>query len=151
MDYNTALAWCTSNNGVLPVPASDEENEFLRGLGNTFLGFDTSELDQLTWTNWRRGEPSGDGPVVQLLTNVPWNSDDWEGKWNDDSRRQYPATCYTSKGNTISVNLNLLTPGSRGAHIFAFLGYKNFQSVNYDRSTSFNGEFVVKLLTSIFG
>jgi len=59
MDYETAVAWCNGLGGSFPVPTSPEENEFLRQLGNTFLGFGTnSDLSALTWTNWGPGTVS---------------------------------------------------------------------------------------------
>jgi len=70
MNLEDAEAWCRSHNGHLPIPESAEENEFLRNLGNTWLGFRTTDMSKVTYTNWRPGEPSGDSTGVQLIASV---------------------------------------------------------------------------------
>jgi len=101
MSHTTAQSWCSSQNGHLPIPGSFEENEFLRQLGSTWLGFDTSNLDILNWTNWGYGEPSGDGSKVRLVDISPSNSDKWYGQWNaDDDDVEFPATCYITSDGT---------------------------------------------------
>jgi len=47
MTHTAAQSWCSSQNGHLPIPASFEENEFLRQLGSTWLDFDNIKLEQL--------------------------------------------------------------------------------------------------------
>jgi len=55
MDYYEARSWCEQQGGSLPIPTSPEENQFLRTLGNTFLGFEREDRVRLTWSNWREG------------------------------------------------------------------------------------------------
>ena len=105
MNFNDAHAWCQDNNGQLPTPTSSAENDFLRGLGSTYLAFDVSQASDLSYTNWHAGEPSGDGSAIVLIDIAKWTGDNWNGKWNDmpadetDAEYLYGSTCYISKGN----------------------------------------------------
>ena len=95
MTHTNALSWCTALGGTLPIPASNEENEFLHNLGNTWLGLTTN--DPFSYTNWHSGEPSGDGIYVQLINTTPWSGEKWNGDWNDSGPNDNlgSSTCYT--------------------------------------------------------
>ena len=80
---------CEDQGLTLPLPKSSEDNEELRvKLRN--LDIDSSWLDiesptaVLSWTNWRSGQPSGDGKGVHMVVNRKWGSN-WNGQWNDES------------------------------------------------------------------
>ena len=96
MSYNAASYWCRQLNGHLPIPSSQEENDFLAEIGNTWLAVNTKDLSGLNFTNWRVGEPNGDSDKVQLLVGKQWNADWGFGLWNDGSYAVAPwrATCY---------------------------------------------------------
>ena len=96
MTYSNAVSWCNSLNGSLPIPSSPAENQILTSLGNTWLGFTTSNMTGVLWFNWGHGKPSGNGQTVQLLDRAPWDNQHWYGQWNDGNDRKYPATCYLS-------------------------------------------------------
>jgi len=93
MDYASAIRWCTSINGVLPVPTSEEENDFLYQLGSTWLGVQTDNMSTVHWTNWKNGEPNGDGIYVHLVKEFDgqWNDINLEGGWLFETG----TTCYT--------------------------------------------------------
>ena len=106
MSYSEANTWCTQQNGNLPIPISQKENNFLAEIGSTWLGCSTDNLESLTYTNWackpsgdgQRCEPSGDGPHVQLLVGKRWGRDWGYGGWNDQPSDQPSensfSTCY---------------------------------------------------------
>jgi len=93
MTLANAQAWCNGINGNLPIPESAEENEFLAGLGSTWLGFLTTDMVGLTFTYWRSNEPSGDSTGVQLIAEEQKWGYTWDGRWNDGSD-EWPTTCY---------------------------------------------------------
>ena len=99
MDYIEANSWCTEQNGNLPIPTSQEENDFLADIGSTWLGANTQDSINLSYTNWvchRNGcEPSGDGPQVQLIVGYRWDVNWGYGGWNDQMiSGDSLATCY---------------------------------------------------------
>ena len=106
MDYSSALAWCDSLNGELPIPTSINENKFLRSLGSSWLGV-SATMKGLVWTNWGTGARNGNADGVQLQGE--------DGQWIDGNN-EVPTTCYLSvKGKVIISRVYLFTP------FFAFL------------------------------
>ena len=97
MSYNEANSWCTQQSGQLPIPTSQEENDFLANIGSTWLAVNTQNLSGLTYTNWGLGrygrEPSGDGSQVELIVGEKWGVDWKFGTWNDGGS-SFAATCY---------------------------------------------------------
>ena len=74
MFWAEADTHCQSLGGFLPLPRSQEENDWLKQFGDTHLGVYNESTDsdtkgdaydrdgqQLTYTNWRPGQPTGDG------------------------------------------------------------------------------------------
>ena len=76
------------------MPLTQEENDFLSNLGDTWLGFTTNNMPN--YTNWGPGEPNGDGNNVELIAGSRWGKD-WNGQWND-GRGNSGITCYLSVG-----------------------------------------------------
>ena len=110
MPYENAVTYCSNKGGRLPIPMTQEENDFLKGLGGTWLGFDMNNRNNLTYTNWRPGEPNNPpGAKPQLLAVTKWKSNGlpitWNGWWNDGLVNEWaPAICYLStSGIIISV------------------------------------------------
>ena len=69
MSWAEADAHCKSLGGALPLPQSQEENDWLAQFGDTHLGLRVGVNDgDLVYTNWRVLEPTGDGPWVFLVT-----------------------------------------------------------------------------------
>ena len=103
MTYDEAFTWCQGLDGHLPTPTSAQENEYLYGLGSTWLGFEATDPN-LAYQNWNQhtNEPSGDGSKVHLVDRTPWNKDEsWYGTWNDvDPTADYAklsSTCYIDR------------------------------------------------------
>ena len=108
MSYIEANSWCTQQNGNLPVPASQEENNFLAEIGSTWLAVNAQNFQSMAYTNWacipKGCEPSGDGPLVQLIVGERWGHDWGHGGWNDIIGSDSFATCYlTLKGEILLV------------------------------------------------
>ena len=103
-NYSTAKSRCSP--GHLPVPATQEENEFLASLGGTWLGFTTDNMANINYSNWLSGEPSNDGVAVQLIAGDKWGKT-WDGAWNDQrTTANFPYICYSvieNQGKCFSI------------------------------------------------
>jgi len=99
VSYEKAKNWCSSIGGFLPIPQSQAENDLVAQIGTTWLGFETTDMSSVTFTNWNAGtnEPSGDGSEVQLISGVKWGHT-WDGRWNDGNGN-HPATCFIRNTN----------------------------------------------------
>ena len=95
LNFHNARKWCSGKGGALPKPINEIEDDFLKQLGSTWLGFSVDEAETLPYKNWGAGEPNrknDDGDRVQLLTG--WNyGTHWGGTWNDGSSK-IQSTCY---------------------------------------------------------
>ena len=94
--FDVASKWCDSLHGSLPVPTSQEENDFLAELGSTFLGVKTTGLAPFTNWNEDHSEPSADGHIVELIVGQKWDTDWDNGLWNSGPKHDhaFPVTCY---------------------------------------------------------
>jgi len=95
MTYSEAHDWCKSKMGNLPAPETDEENEFLGHLGNTWLGIQTDEAKYLDYINWAQNYPNGNANRAMLINRTPVTNEPWFGKWKDsDGQETISSTCY---------------------------------------------------------
>ena len=104
--WTEARQFCTDNGADLASIPDEETNDFVLSLisSRTFIGgvLDSSS-GAWTWTdgtlfsftNWAIGQPSGDGPVLEMAWGVPsWTED---GTWNDLPTSGYPRPALCQK------------------------------------------------------
>ena len=94
LPYNEAERWCFQWYGHLPIPTSQQENDWLADIGSTWLAVNTQYLKKLTYSNFKESEPSGDADTVHLISEVKLNS--YGGFWHDGTGK-WPTTCYLDK------------------------------------------------------
>ena len=64
----------------------------------------------LNWSNWGYGKPSGlNGTKVHLVDIWPSSPDNWYGQWNDGDGGEFPATCYITVAEDVTVNITAPT------------------------------------------
>ena len=78
VQFIDAQSECANLDGILPIPASSEENDFLKELfvNRMWLGLSKGSLTiaPYLYTNWALNEPSGKGDAIYM---------DSEGEWHD--------------------------------------------------------------------
>ena len=88
LDYEDAKAQCESDGTFLAVPRSQTQNDFFADLltlnwdENLWIGINDIEEEgsfvavdgrEVSWTNWRSGEPSGIGDGVKIVGYDAYN------------------------------------------------------------------------------